>query len=141
MNHFSKRIKEKRKELKLTQKELADLVNVSSQVISNWERGYTTPNTDDLSRLAAALKVTPNFLIGDNLIVNENEIDHIYPDNVIKEFDSFVELNSLMKKYGIEQMGFLDIDKWKKLTPEDIKLVEEHFKMIVKIANERNKED
>lgn len=138
MNELGPRIKEKRKELKLTQKDLADLVKVSSQVISNWERGYTTPNTDDLSRLATALKVTPNFLIGEIPLIDNLE-DHIHPSS--SELDSFVEINGLMKKYGIEQMGFLDIDKWKKLTPEDIKLIEEHFKMIVKIANERHKED
>ncbi|MEC2711563.1 helix-turn-helix transcriptional regulator [Bacillus cereus] len=44
----SERIKYQRKLNKLTQKELADKLDVSSQVISNWERNYTIPNYDDM---------------------------------------------------------------------------------------------
>lgn len=136
MNDLGKQIKDKRKELKLTQKELADLVNVSSQVISNWERGYTTPNSDDLQRLSKALNVSLDNLMGVPVYKDTNIfISHADQKN------SLERINNLIKQYGIEQMGFFDIEKWKKLTPEDIKIIEEHFKMIVKIADERNKLD
>lgn len=137
MSSVGSRIRDKRKELKLTQKELGDLVNASSQVISNWERGYTTPNSEDVKLLSKALNVSSSFLIGENELVSQyNKIQESQ-----EPYDSLLEINKLVKKYGIEQMGFFDIDKWKKLSPEDIKMVEEHFKMIVKLANERNKED
>lgn len=46
-------IRKRRKELKLTQTKLGQLVHKSSQVISNWERGYTTGITiEDLIALA-----------------------------------------------------------------------------------------
>lgn len=62
--NIGERIRKKRKEHKLTQAELAKQVNVSSQVISNWERGYTTPDSEDVRNLAKALDVTTDFLHG-----------------------------------------------------------------------------
>ncbi len=58
------RIKLKRNEKRFKQTELAKLVNVSSQVISNWERGYTDPNHDDVARLADALGCSTDYLHG-----------------------------------------------------------------------------
>lgn len=57
-------IRKRRKELKLTQTKLGQLVHKSSQVISNWERGYTTGITiEDLIALADALKISILSLI------------------------------------------------------------------------------
>ncbi|WP_370225247.1 helix-turn-helix domain-containing protein [Cytobacillus sp.] len=61
---IGERIKNKRKQMRLTQAELAKLVNVSAQVISNWERGYTNPNHDDVARLAEALECSTEELHG-----------------------------------------------------------------------------
>jgi transcriptional regulator with XRE-family HTH domain len=61
---IGERIRAKRKEIKLKQSELGNLVNVSPQVISNWERGYTDPNHDDVARLAAALDCSTDYLHG-----------------------------------------------------------------------------
>jgi len=70
------RIKAKRKEKRFTQIELADLVNVSSQVISNWERGYSDLSSDDVARLADALECSTEYLLGktdDPKPINEKE--------------------------------------------------------------------
>ena len=49
------KIKQLRKDRGLTQASLGKLINKSSQVISNWERGYTSSiNQDDIKRLANA---------------------------------------------------------------------------------------
>ncbi|WP_342512297.1 helix-turn-helix domain-containing protein [Sporosarcina sp. FSL K6-1522] len=61
------RIKAKRKENRFTQIELAKLVNVSPQVISNWERGYSNLSSDDVARLADALNCTTEYLHGKTL--------------------------------------------------------------------------
>ncbi|KNZ68670.1 HTH-type transcriptional regulator ImmR [Thermincola ferriacetica] len=62
---IGKRIRMTRKSKGLTQEELAKLVNKSAQVISNWERGYTsTINYDDIYRLSSALNVSSDYLIG-----------------------------------------------------------------------------
>lgn len=67
------RIKDRRKELKLNQSELAKMVNASSQVVSNWERGYTDPDVNDLQSLSYALKTSSDFLLTGEL--NENDLD------------------------------------------------------------------
>ena len=58
------RIKKRRKELGLTQTELGQRVHKSSQVISNWERGYTTGiAAEDLEQLANALSIDITFFV------------------------------------------------------------------------------
>ncbi|PLR79295.1 transcriptional regulator [Bacillus sp. V3-13] len=75
------RIREYRKKRKLTQKELAIKVNVSSQVVSNWERGYTSPGTEDITRLTKVLEVTADYLLG-----RENQVrEHGYEKLATKQ--------------------------------------------------------
>jgi transcriptional regulator with XRE-family HTH domain len=54
---FGKRIQELRKALKLSQEELAEKAGISSQYVSNIERGKENPTLDMLFILADALKV------------------------------------------------------------------------------------
>lgn len=58
------RIKNIRKKQGLTQKQLANKVHLTAQVISNIERSYTTASSDDLARIADVLNTTPNYLLG-----------------------------------------------------------------------------
>lgn len=64
MNKVGERIRKLRKERGWTQSDLAKKVNVSSQVVSNWERKYTDPDHDDISRLSKILDVSTDFLLG-----------------------------------------------------------------------------
>lgn len=52
------KIKEFRKEKKLTQKELADLVGVKNSAISNYEQGTRIPKRDFLFRVANSLNIS-----------------------------------------------------------------------------------
>lgn len=61
---IGERIKTKRKQSNLTQTELGKLVNVSSQVISNWERGYSDPSHDDVAMLSLKLNCSTEYLHG-----------------------------------------------------------------------------
>ena len=61
---ISERIKFYRRECGLTQKDLGTRINKSAQVISNWERGYTTAiNQDDILNLANAFSIPIEKLI------------------------------------------------------------------------------
>ncbi|GAA3722876.1 hypothetical protein GCM10022378_11150 [Salinicoccus jeotgali] len=60
----SDNIKKYRKMNNLLQKQLADKIGVSSQVISNWERGYTNPNYEDVIKLSDALDCSTDDLLG-----------------------------------------------------------------------------
>src|SRR5699024_8460678 len=57
-------IKRYRKLNNLLQKQLADKLGVSSQVISNWERGYTSPNYEDIIKLSDVLECSTDDLLG-----------------------------------------------------------------------------
>ena len=52
-----------RKNLKLTQADLADKMNVSYQAVSSWERDENLPDTINLIALASVLKVTLDWLV------------------------------------------------------------------------------
>lgn len=58
------RLKELRKEKKLTQEELAEKINVTKLTISRWERGERVPKSDKAQQLADFLGVTPAYLLG-----------------------------------------------------------------------------
>lgn len=81
-NRLNQRIKLRRKNMRLTQSELAKRINVSPQVVSNWERSYTTPSSEDIKRLAEALDCTADFLLG-----NTDDPDTVTPE---EEFNSFI---------------------------------------------------
>lgn len=45
----------------VTQAKLADMLSVSSQQLSQWERGETRPNTDNLTKIVNALGAPIKF--------------------------------------------------------------------------------
>ncbi|MBA7646310.1 hypothetical protein ES703_54072 [subsurface metagenome] len=57
-------IRSRRKALRLSQEKLADEIGITFKHMSEIERGITTPSVIIVARLAAALKVTPNDLLG-----------------------------------------------------------------------------
>lgn len=48
----------------LTTQEIADMVGVHQNTYINWERGETTPTSDNLIKLVHILGVTPEYLLG-----------------------------------------------------------------------------
>ena len=56
-------IMNRRKELGLTQQQLADKLHVSSQAVSKWENGTTYPNIEILFDLAIVLDVTTDDIL------------------------------------------------------------------------------
>ena len=57
------RIKELRQEKGVTQSELADALMISFQAVSNWERGVTPPDIENLIRIAAYFGVLVDDLL------------------------------------------------------------------------------
>ncbi len=65
-NRVGKLILSLRKEKKMTQKELADAMNISDKTISKWERGLGCPDVTLLSELSKILGVNiEKILLGD----------------------------------------------------------------------------
>lgn len=64
MQTIGKRLAEIRKSKKLKQMELAERLNVSQQVISNIERGVTTPDIEQLKKIADIYNISLDQLVG-----------------------------------------------------------------------------
>ncbi len=60
---IGKYIKRKRIEIHLTQKELAEKLNISFQAVSKWETGTTLPDTAILLELSDCLEVTVDQIL------------------------------------------------------------------------------
>lgn len=52
-----------RKEKKMTQEELAEYLHISSQAVSKWETGASSPDIDTLPKLAICFGTTPDNLL------------------------------------------------------------------------------
>lgn len=80
-----------RKEKGLTQKDLADALNISDKAISRWETGNSSPNMDMLLRISKFFNVPLNDLI--TARVSEDEDDGIVQE-IIQEFTEMNKKNS-----------------------------------------------
>ncbi len=62
---FCKNLKECRKVSGLTQKQVAERLNVVESCYANWEQGRTEPNIDMLRKLSLILNVSVDDLINE----------------------------------------------------------------------------
>lgn len=61
---FSERIKYVLDESQYTQKQIAQLLNISEGNITNWKKGDNLPSIDILYKLCLILKVSSDYLLG-----------------------------------------------------------------------------
>lgn len=85
MNNFGDRIFELRREKGLTQDALAELLGVTAQAVSKWERGESMPETAMLPKLAEIFDVTIDSLFG-----NEKKPLAEYVPEKERDFDKMV---------------------------------------------------
>lgn len=60
-----------RTEKNMTQKQLADMMNISDKTVSKWERGLGCPDVSLLEELSSALGVNIEQILGGSLQINE----------------------------------------------------------------------
>ena len=95
------RIRNRRKELGLTQTELGQRVHKSSQVISNWERGYTTGiAAEDLQQLATALSTDIIYFVPNSYTTISEDL-RSKPQNIpkVQDIPTDSRLGSLIAEY------------------------------------------
>ncbi|MDE6790528.1 MAG: helix-turn-helix domain-containing protein, partial [Clostridia bacterium] len=63
---IGEKIKRKRTALGMTQKQLAQLLSVSNQLVSKWENGESVPSLEYLDSLCRALEVGYSYFTGDD---------------------------------------------------------------------------
>lgn len=96
------KIAKARKNINLTQDQLAEVLEVTRQTISKWESDLTFPETSKISKLAEVLKVSCDYLLREEKLVtaqvstptsNSYAVDwtKLYP--VLGEYQSTVDCN------------------------------------------------
>lgn len=105
--NFSDRLAAARKENGLTQKDVAEKLNVSFQAVSQWERGETTPDIDKLADIACVLSVSLDWLLAgkkaENVFIDfqESLSDRLFDEKrmytYIKTYASLKNLNQTSK--------------------------------------------
>ena len=100
----SDRIKSRRTELGVTQTELARVAKLTPAAISQIESGSRKPSFDAISKLATALKVTTDHLLGRK----RPEYENILADpKVSVMFRGIMELSEKDKESMLEFYDFL----------------------------------
>ncbi|AJO22854.1 transcriptional repressor of PBSX gene [Heyndrickxia coagulans] len=120
----------------MSQQQLADALNINRSTYARYELGQTQPDFETLEKIASFFDVSIDYLIKGEDTTN-NSVKSNLPEH---KNDSLAEINKLIKEYGIEQIGFFDIDKWKNLSKDDIDEIRRHFEWVAQKAKERNDE-
>ena len=106
-NKTGKFIKELREKYKLTQQELADIIPVTREAVSKWERGISLPDSDCLVKLSTLFKVSINEILEGEYKVNKELIItyiliYFFGAFIFNEFLLFNEvINSLFFVYFV----------------------------------------
>ena len=82
---FQERIKELRKEAKLTQKQIAEKLNMPQSLYSNLERGIKQANQKRLKQFSDFYNVSTDYLLGNTDIKNQKKFD----EDLEKSLDTF----------------------------------------------------
>ena len=88
MNKIGDRIKQKRKELGLTQAELGERLNITDRAVSKWEQGEGDPNLSIIPDIAKVLGVSLDYLL-----LGKEE-----PTITLDDMDAEKRLSLLIKK-------------------------------------------
>ncbi len=86
--YLSENIKRLRLEKELTQETLAEFLGVTSQSVSNWERGESYPDITTLPSIASFFDISVDDLLGVSKVVNELKINkyiELYDTMVLKD--------------------------------------------------------
>lgn len=102
--HFSTIFTERRKELKLTQEDIAQFVGVSRAAVSKWEKGLSYPDITLLPKLAMYFDLTIDTLLGYEPQLTKARITELYAE-LAKRFASepfeqaVAEVDKLIAEY------------------------------------------
>ncbi len=81
---FGAFVTERRKEMNLTQRELAEMLRISDKAVSKWERGLSFPDITILEPLAEILSVSLTELVEGRIMEIEEKIDKKEVDDMLQ---------------------------------------------------------
>lgn len=117
MKQFADYISDKRRRLGLTQEQLSDLVGVTHQAVSKWERGEAMPEISKLGSLAKALGVQTDEIIANMYTETESMA------NVNQSGKADAEYYALADKSSVGDVYYLAPDLSKSVLREAINTI------------------
>lgn len=101
------RLRDLRRKQKLSQLDLALKLNVSNQVISNWERNYSTPDLESITTLSNIFDVDSDYLLGISDIEKKNLPPKVESPEVKELIDMYNELSSEGKTWLLQTIKLI----------------------------------
>lgn len=99
-----------RKDKKISQQDIGNLVGVSSQAVSKWEAGISEPDNESLIRIANFFGVSTDYLLGNISIRTEEEEVEILRQLLIK--NGFMRPGEDLTKKDLNNlMRFINVNK------------------------------
>lgn len=125
---IGERIKRNRHKKQITQAQLAEALYVSAQAVSNWERGVTPPDIDNLCKLSEFFEVSADALLGIHQETGKRVMIGIDGGGTKTEFVLFTETGEILKRLKLPQSNPNDIgiDKCCSLISEGIDVLMEY---------------
>ncbi len=100
MNRLEKKVADLRKKRKMTQEELAKMLNTSISAVGRYERGKMVPSIEVAKKIAQFLNTTVGYLLG------ENDQTELFKDPTMLE--RFEEVSRLPKEDKVCIYSLLD---------------------------------
>lgn len=127
---LAERLRNRRKEMRLSQEQLADKIGITRQGYGHYETGRNEPDFETLIKISEILQCSLDYLLGKTYITDENEIS--------KDLEEIVEISQVVKESGINEFHLLNPENWRRLSKDDLDEINRHFEWISEKAKKRN---
>lgn len=105
---MGKRIRARRKNMGISQKDLAELIGISDNHMSSIEKGANNTTLDVLIRLCEVLKTTPDFFLLGNMRTNN------IPQNIYENLLLCTEVDVKLVDHIVKYMAVENQDEYSK---------------------------
>lgn len=127
--NFGLRLKQLRERKRLSQIELANILEVSNGSISKWERNERQPDYETLEKIADFFNTSIDYLLGRSETKDNNNVDFSF--STPQEALSFI-----LKQEMVADFGGYDLES---MSDEEIMEMAEDVANMLKIVSKRHK--
>lgn len=117
MSLFSDRLIKSRERVGITQKKLAELLEITPTRLNYWEKGKREPDVLMIKKISSTLNVNPNYLIG---LSEDYELENTIHDVSLKQYEiEHIEKYRKLDDLGREIINLVTDAELKRITPPD----------------------
>ncbi|KGL39580.1 hypothetical protein BMT55_16600 [Listeria newyorkensis] len=105
---YSDKIKHARQKKRLSQVELARLINVSQQAVASWEVGRTEPKSENFHALSRVLEQPISYFVDNEEEYRQLSFNKLYESLNASDKELVINYMRLLKKQEEERQNFLN---------------------------------